>query len=184
MMTQTPEPEEQLVECLRARSSDAFAELYTRHKDALFDYCFHLLKDRARAEDAVHEAFMMAWKDIPSLKGTHSFRSWMFSIVRHHALNQIRGRKLFDELSDEVPMNDPDPLEVLITNERSTNFAELLDRMRPQFKELIVLKDFEDLTYAEIARITGLSLASVRVHLYRARKALAKVYTKHYGEKI
>lgn len=176
--------DEELVQSLRSGSREAFGELYSRHKGALLDYCCHLLKDNNRAEDAVHETFLMVWNDIHSLNSSHSFRSWIFSIARHRGLNHIRDRKPYEELTDDSCVDDTDPFEILVSNDRTARFAGLLEMMKPGYKELIVLKDYEGLSYTEIATVTGLSLASVRVHLYRARKALARVYSKNYGEKI
>jgi RNA polymerase sigma-70 factor, ECF subfamily len=172
-----------LVRSLRSGSSDAFGELYVRHKDALYDYCCRLLNDRVQAEDVVHESFLMLWKDAHTLDALDSFRSWLFGIARHKALNAIRDRKSFDELFDDSSIEEDDPYTIFVRNERSALLSELLEMIRPAFKDLVVLKDYEGFSYAEIAKITGLSIASVRVHLFRARKALAKAYVKKRGEK-
>jgi RNA polymerase sigma-70 factor (ECF subfamily) len=172
-----------LVRNLRSGSSDAFAELYLRHKDALYDYCSRLLKDGVRAEDVVQESFLMVWNDAHALNDLGSFRSWIFSIARHKALNSIRDRKIFDELHDDSSVEHDNPHAILVRNEQSALFSDLLDMIRPAYKDLIVLKDYEDFSYAEIAKVTGLSIASVRVHLFRARKALAKMYVQNVGGK-
>lgn len=182
MIRQTPSDTD-LVRNLRSGSRDAFEELYLRHKDALYDYCSRLLRDDARAEDVVHDLFLTIWNDAQTLKDPGSFRSWMFSIARHRALNAIRDRKSFDELSDDSLPGDDDPYSILVRNEQSDLISDLLEMIRPAYKDLIVLKDFENFSYADIANITGLSVASVRIHLFRARKALAKTYSKKHGEK-
>jgi RNA polymerase sigma-70 factor (ECF subfamily) len=182
MIRQTPSDTD-LVRSLRSGSRDAFEELYLRHKDALYDYCSRLLKDGVQAEDAVHESFLAVWKDAQTLNDPGSFRSWLFGIARHKALNSIRDRKSFDELFDDSLLVLDDPYSILVKNEQSALVGELLEMIRPAYKDLLVLRDFENFSYAEIARISGLSLASVRVHLFRARKALAKAYSKNHGEK-
>jgi RNA polymerase sigma-70 factor (ECF subfamily) len=182
-MTQQTLSDADLVRNLRSGSRDAFAELYMRHKDALYDYCCRLLKDEFQAEDVVHESFLMAWRDAHALDNLGSFRSWIFGIARHKALNSIRNRKSFDELFEDSLTDDDDPHTIFIRNEQSALLSDLLEMIRPAYRDLVVLKDFENFTYAEIANITGLSLASVRVHLFRARKALAKAYMTKHGEK-
>jgi RNA polymerase sigma-70 factor, ECF subfamily len=181
-MPPTTLTDEELVQKLRSQSRDAFGELYLRHKDALYDYCFHLLRNKGRAEDAVHEAFYMAWHDIHQLNHLRSFRAWIFSIARHHSFNDKRNQKPSDELSEEDLIDDDDPHSILVSNEQTAQFNDMLDSIRPAYKELIVLKEYEGLSYSEIANVIGLSLASVRVHLFRARRAFAKVYLRSYGE--
>jgi len=171
-----------LVRQLRSGSRDAFEELYLRHKDALYDYCSRLLRNSAQAEDVVHDSFLSLWNEASALNDPGAFRSWIFSIARHKALNTIRDRKSFDELTEETAQEDDDPLSVFMRTEQSALLSDLLDSIRPAFKDLIVLKDIENFSYAEISRITGLSLSSVRIHLFRARKALAKAYSKNHGE--
>ena len=172
-----------LVRNLRQGSNEAFAELYVRHKDALYDYCSRLLKDGVLSEDIVHDSFLELWKDAHTLDALGSFRSWIFSIARHKALNFIRDRKSFDELFDDSSIQDDDPYTILVRNERSAILIDLLEMIRPAYKDLVVLKDYENFSYAEIAKITEFSISSVRVHLFRARKALAKAYVKKHGEK-
>jgi RNA polymerase sigma-70 factor, ECF subfamily len=172
-----------LVRSLRSGSSDAFGALYLRHKDALYDYCSRMLKDGVLSEDIVHDSFLELWKDAHTLDALDSFRSWLFSVARHKALNFIRDRKPSDEIFADTLVENDDPLTIFIRHEQSALFSDLLEVIRPAYKELVVLKDYENFSYAEIAKITGLSIASVRVHLFRARKALAKSYVKQLGEK-
>ena len=107
----------------------------------------------------------------------------MFSIARHKALNSIRDHKSFDELSEDSARDNDDPHSIFVRSEQSALLNSLLETIRPAFKDLLVLKDIENFSYAEIARITGLSLPSVRIHLFRARKALAQAYPRNHGEK-
>jgi RNA polymerase sigma-70 factor (ECF subfamily) len=182
MIQQTPSDTD-LVRSLRSGSRDAFEELYLRHKDALYDYCSRLLRDDVQAEDVVHDSFLTVWRDASTLNDLGSFRSWMFSVARHKALNSNRDRKSFDELSEDSMRDDDDPHSIFVRREQAALLSELLEMIRPAYKDLVLLKDFENFTYAEIAKITGLSLPSVRIHLFRARKALAKAYSKKHGEK-
>lgn len=182
-MTQKILNEEQLVNELRLGSREALGEIYAHYRDSLFNYCSRLVKDNSRAEDLVHETFLKIWSTIQTLNHTSSFRSWVFSIARNQALLFLRDRKPFEKLSDEIPLTDDDALDLLISSEASAALGSLLDQLRPAYRELIVLRVYEELSYAEIAAVTGLSVSAIRVHLYRARKALAGIYTRRYGEK-
>ena len=174
--------EEQLVNELRLGNREAFGEIYAHYRDGLFNYCNSLVKDNSRADDLVHETFLKVWSTIQTLKHTSSFRSWIFSIARNQALLFLRDRKPFEKLSDEIPLTDDDALDLMISSEASAALGNLLDQLRPAYRELIALRVYEELSYVEIASVTGISVSAIRVHLYRARKALAGIYTRRYGE--
>ncbi len=175
--------EEQLVIELRLGNAKAFGLIYDRYKDSLCNYCASFVKDNGLAEDIVHEIFLKMWNNIQTLNEARSFRSWLFRIARNEALHFLRDRKQFEELSEEIREEDRSPLESLVNSEESVKVSGLLDHLRPAYRELMVLRIEGELSYADIASVTGLSPSSVKTHLFRARKALAKVYTELYGGK-
>ncbi|MBM4159943.1 MAG: RNA polymerase sigma factor [Ignavibacteria bacterium] len=182
-MSQSSLTERRLVEHLRLGSREAFGQIYVRYKGSLCNYCYWLVKEKDRAEDIVHETFLKVWNNIGTLDDSSSFRSWLFTIARNQALLFLRDRRPFEELTDESSSENDDPLHALISTELSDSISSLLNALSPAYRELIVLRVYEGLSYAEIASVTGLSLSAVRVHLYRARKALARLYNEQYGDK-
>ncbi len=176
--------DDELVRQLRSGSREALGELYERYKDTLYNYCYQMLKSTSNADDAVHDAFLKVWDKIQTLEKVNSFRAWLYAIVRYQVLNKLRDSKSFEDLTDDCSIEDDDPYRILVAHELSLDLEKSLDMIRPAFKELIVLRDFEGLSYTEIAQITGLSLASVRVHIFRATKALAKIYHEKFGDEL
>ncbi len=171
-----------LVERLRDGDRKAFGQIYALYRVSLYNYVHWLVKGRERVDDVVHETFVKVWNNIGSLNNSGSFGSWLFAIARNEALADLRDRKSFQELTDESSIESDGPLVDLINSEQSGQMKELLDALRPAYRELIVLRVYEGLSYAELAHVTGLSLPAVRVHLFRARKALAKLYVEHFGD--
>ncbi|MDP2884808.1 MAG: RNA polymerase sigma factor [Ignavibacteria bacterium] len=182
-MNQSSVTEIELVERLREGSREALGQIYVLYRDSLYNYCHWLVKEDGRVDDVVHETFMKVWNNIGSLNNSDSFRSWLFKIARNQALLDLRNRKPFEELTDESSIESDGPLVALINTEKSDQIKGLLDALRPAYRELIVLRVYEGLSYAELACVTGLSLSAVRVHLFRARKALAKLYDEHFGDR-
>jgi len=182
-MTPSDLNEEQLVIELRLGSTRAFGLIYERYKDSLCNYCSSLVKNNDVAEDIVHEIFLKMWNNIQTLNEVRSFRTWLFSIARNQALLFLRDRKPFEELSEGLPREEESPLDLLVNEEQSAMMGSLLNRLRPAYRELMLLRIEGELSYADIAAVTGMSQSAVRTHLYRARKALAKVYAELYGGK-
>ena len=182
-MSQSSVTERRLVEHLRLGSREAFGQMYVQYKDSLCNYCYWLVKEKDRADDIVHDTFLKVWNNIGTLNDSGSFRSWLFTIARNQALLYLRDRKPFEELTDESSSESNDPLHVLISTELAGSVSSFLSALRPAYRELIVLRVYEELSYEEIAGVTGLSVSAVRVHLFRARKALARLYNQRYGDK-
>lgn len=175
--------EEQLVNEFRRGNSSAFGIIYEHYKNNLCNYCYSVVKDKDVAEDIVHDVFLRIWDDIQTLNDPLSFRSWIFTIARHRALNYLRDRKPLDELSEALQDNEGSVLDSLVNQEQSSLMDGMLNQLRPAYRELLLLRIEGNLSYAEISAITGLSQSSVRIHLYRARKALTKIYVELSGGK-
>jgi RNA polymerase sigma-70 factor (ECF subfamily) len=180
MSTSTSHPKE-LIDQLRLGDRRAFTDVYEQYKDGLFHYCCSMLKDRQAAEDVVHDVFINIWTKKHTLMDASAFRSWVFSIARHRALAFLRDRKPFEELSEDLSQDDDSPLELAINQEKTEMLDGLLCRLRPAYRELILLRIEGEFSYEEIAGMIGKSQAAVRTHLFRARKALAKVHGEIYG---
>jgi len=80
----------------------AFAEIYDRYADRLYDYCVGMIGDRDAAADCVHDAFCVAATDLGALREPDKLRPWLYSITRHHAMRRLRHRYR-EEVSDAVP---------------------------------------------------------------------------------
>lgn len=173
--------EVELVNELRRGERKAFAALYEHYKDSVFNYCASLVKNNEAAEDVVHDVFLSIWTKKHTLVHARSFRSWVFSIARNRALESLRDRRHAEGLSEDLSLEEDSPLELVLNRERSMMVDGLLDHLRPAYRELILLRIEGECSYAEIADITGRSQAAIRTHLFRARKALAKVYAELYG---
>ncbi|MFF4392186.1 RNA polymerase sigma factor [Streptomyces sp. NPDC001552] len=162
---------------VRAREDDddAFAILVHRHSSHLLALAQHLLGNRADAEDALQEAFLSAWRQLPEFRHGASFGTWMYRIVTNRCLNVLRRPRAvpLDTLA-EPPAADPrsSPPRVAETDAATTALVEALMELRPELRACWVLRELHGLHYDEIAHVLGASEQTVRGRLSRARRAL------------
>jgi RNA polymerase sigma-70 factor (ECF subfamily) len=165
--------DQELVAQAMSGSREAFAEIYTRHKDGVYNYCLRFVKDKDSAKDIVQETFLRMRHSLDSLRDGMALRVWLLSIARNYALNSIRRTQLSDQLVDEPASDDDTPYEVVLREEQVQTVKSLIESLVPALREVIVLREYEDLSYRDIAQVMGISEANVKVRIYRARKAIA-----------
>ena len=160
-----------------------FEEIFSAHLDAAYDFARWLTRDERNAEDVVQEACLRAFKSLDGFHGGNG-RAWLFTIVRNTYYTWLKKRRVetlsvpFDEetmdgagLADlESPGQPVDALLQQRDARRLVNSA--LEQLPEEFREVIVLRELEDLSYKEIAAIAGIPLGTVMSRLARARKLL------------
>jgi len=109
-----------------------------------------------------------------SLSNPSSLRSWLYTIARNEAMSILRRRNHVRELSDDdenIFIAEHEPLRLEVT-ERTALVSSAMDRLLPQYKEVLLLREFEMMCYEEIASVTGATVSSVKSRLFKARRAL------------
>lgn len=174
--------EEALV--IRARRGDrqAFAELVGEHHARLVAAARALVGDADAAQDISQEAFIEAYRSLPRLEHPRRFRPWLFSILRHRALNYLRSAGKSDRL---VPLDEASdrPAEAAGT-EPSEPFETIrgkLDSLSVRHREILAAKYLEGLSYGEIAQSFGLSVNAARVRCHRAKEKLRELLGQDEG---
>jgi RNA polymerase sigma-70 factor (ECF subfamily) len=155
---------------------DAYAELVDRHGRLAYRVALRLLGNHHDAEDVAQEALVTAWQQLPRFKGTSSFTTWLYQIVTRKALNRItrtRVTQSLDLLGDVGDAGD-EPGRRVERDMTVDAVADAVTALPPPQRIAIVLRHFEGLSNAEIARITGSSVPAVRSHLYRGRRTLSQ----------
>lgn len=154
-------------------AGDRFRRLILPHLDAAYGYARYLTRDAAAAEDVVQEAFLRALRAIDSCRDNE--KSWLLTIVRncHHDLARKNGRyRSADEIEAE-PVDDETPLTQL---ERASDIEQVrgtIEALPEPFREAIVLRELEEMSYREIAAVSGAPIGTVMSRLARGRQMLA-----------
>jgi RNA polymerase sigma-70 factor (ECF subfamily) len=166
--------DEQLVESLRRGGADAFEELYHRYKRHIYTFCLKLTGDRFLAEDATHDAFLKMYHNVETLSDTSVFRSWLFTIARNEVFKMLRKHQRNGTADADSVWTNETPLSFTQASETRAIVAGCIDALKPEYKEVLLLREYEQRSYEEIAEITGDSESSVKSRLFKARKALAE----------
>jgi RNA polymerase sigma-70 factor, ECF subfamily len=177
-----------LIARLRQRDERAFSEVVRLHGDKVFNLVLRMVGTRAEAEDIAQEVFVTLFKSIDSFRGESKFTTWLLRIAANHSKNRIKylARRSTDkngldgaseaQLADQgkAPMqahiDAPDAL--LEAAEMETLMQQAIATLDEEHRLLVVLRDIEELSYDEIAEITGLPEGTVKSRLHRARVAL------------
>jgi RNA polymerase sigma factor (sigma-70 family) len=173
-----------------------FREVVLRHADAAYNLALRLSRREDVAEDIVHDAYVRALAAFPSLRGDDG-RSWILTIVRNRFYDWIREQRLRSTMPLARPANNEDdgetdwdppdleqdsPEQALAKKGEAGALRALIDGLPARWREVLILREMEELSYREIAAITNSPIGSVMSRLARARSALAAAWRKREAE--
>ena len=183
--------EQALVEALRRGREEAYEELIQRYQHSVYNLVCRLVGPTDDPADVVQEVFLKIFRKIGSFRGESSLKTWIYRIAVNEAHNQQRwfsrhrkrevemdgagdeesgGRKYSDTLRDP----GRSPYELVLHGETMVLIEQALARIKPVFRDAVVLRDIEGLTYEEIAEVLQVSLGTVKSRILRGREALRK----------
>ena len=164
---------------------NAFGELVNRHQSLVINFCYKMLGNREDAEDIAQETFLRAFAAIGRFQPRAKFSTWLLTIAKNLTLNFIRNERRrirgvdavgsSDEavpVIDLAPSGNPGPDRVALQNERARYVRRALKELSDTHRTIIVLRDFEGMTYEEIAKVMGCRRGTVKSRLSRAREQL------------
>ncbi|MCL5097196.1 MAG: RNA polymerase sigma factor [Candidatus Omnitrophica bacterium] len=168
-----------LAEAVPVRLEPAeFADLYSAHCSFVYYLALRLLGDAAQAEDAAHEVFLKAYRHLDQFRFKAKVRTWLYRITINHCRSWLRKWEHQHVLTAPEPIAletaaspADSPLRVLEIKELGQCIQKTLDALSPEYRLLLLLAADEQLSYAEIAELTGQSVDAVRGKLHRARRA-------------
>jgi RNA polymerase sigma-70 factor, ECF subfamily len=163
----------------KAERDALFVDLYNEFHQPIFGYLFRLLRDRERAEDAVQEAFVKAYRALPRLDGDANYRAWLYRIATNTAYDRLRRQRLLSWLPLLDDGDDPalhyDHIDGCDT---SIQVQEALNRLPVRYRAPLLLYGVYGLSTAEIARVLGITRSGVKMRLARARRMFIEVHGK------
>jgi RNA polymerase sigma-70 factor, ECF subfamily len=178
--------DEELAAAAAGGSEEAFRALVERFERPVHALLLRIVRRADVAEELAQDAFVKAWRALGRFDPTRKFSSWLFKIAHNTALDALR-RRGEETLSLDAPVGgsetppelpaDPraeDALERLTSREAARALERAIAELRPAYREILLLRFAEELSYDEIAEITGAPLGTVKVHLFRARRELAR----------
>ena len=165
-----------------AVDTDRFRRQVLPHLDGAYSFARYLCRDASAAEDIVQEAFLRAYRGFGGLRGEDA-RAWLFSIVRNCVFSWSQSDRARSALFTAVP-DEPEPPAQnaetpetpetqLIRSAEITTVRQAIDALPEPFRETLVLRELEELSYRDIAAVTGAPIGTVMSRLARARGMLA-----------
>jgi RNA polymerase sigma-70 factor (ECF subfamily) len=195
------ESEAQFVARLVARDETAFNQLVTSYERRVFALVFRMLGRRDEAEDLAQEVFVQVFKAIDQFRGESKLSTWIYRI----AVNLCKNRTLYlsrrhageqedvDEIGERVPFSQAKgvsvgdvsrPDELVEGMQLEVVVKRAIAQIEPDFREVLILRDVEDMSYEEIAAVTNLPDGTVKSRIHRARAQLRALVEKAMGEKL
>lgn len=165
----------ELATAFRDGDERAFAALFERFRRPLYVFALRMLGDADAARDLVQDVFVRVWERRAQLDRPESFRSWLFAVARNRCLSLLRrdrGQVALDDAPDEAlaiaaAVDGPERDQDLALLRRA------LAGLKVEYREVLVLREYQELSYAEIAQVTESTESAVKSRLFKARRALA-----------
>ncbi len=165
----------ELVALTRTGDANAFGTLVSRYYDACWRFAFHMLGERADADDVVQDSFLRAYLAIGRYDERDQFRGWLFRILTNQCRNFItsRGRRTRRFVQDEVAIESaPAPQTGFQLGVEDAALARALAQLDPSQREALLLKYAEGLEYAEMSRMTGVGESALKMRVKRGSERL------------
>jgi len=184
-----------LVKLARRGDLKAFEELVARHRDKIYARAVSMVRNEDDAIDLSQEAWVKGWQRLKQFQGESSFATWMTRIVINLCLDQLRRQKRhrvesIQEMDDEsggaerqMPVVTVNPTERLERSELRNVIDAALGKLSAEHRTVLVLHEFEEMEYKEIAKTVGCSIGTVMSRLFYARRKMAALLAELKKEK-
>lgn len=175
-------PDDSLIDAAAGGDAAAFGQLVQRYQDRLLTSLTRFTGSREQAEDIAQEAFVQAYRKLDQFRRDASFYTWLHRIAHNRAMSA--GRKKRERVSIESlraaaggaevaePQTDQLPEAAMIADEQIALVHRALATLAEDYRKILVLREFDNMDYQQIAEVTGIAIGTVRSRLFRARMQL------------
>lgn len=181
----------QLIREIKDGNIELYSELMRRYQRKILAFIYHMLKGanlELLAEDLCSETFYKAYRSLHSFREVDaSFSTWLYTIARNTVLSELRKQKAIHVPIDEAgytPTAPPDavPEQRLLQNERMSLVREAINNLPEKQRSALILREYDQLEYQEIANILGQTVSSVKSLLFRARTSVKAQLEPYFGQ--
>ena len=156
----------------------SFGQLMHRYAGAVYNLTYRMLGSAEDAEDASQEIFLRAYTRLASFDRQRRFSTWLLSIGSNYCIDRLRRRRFswltLDDAAFALPSKERSPERIALDHEQQAIVQLALQQLPENYRMVTVLRYWSDLSYEEIAKVTGLPESTIKTRLHRARHMLAK----------
>lgn len=185
----------QLIRSFQAGSEKALEELVRRYQRQVANIIYLTLGDRSEVEDLTQEAFLRVYRSLERFEFDSSFYSWLYRIVVNLCIDELRRRKIKRTFSldfftenrherEQGTTTTKDGVDELLGKEKRETILRALDRISAEHRTVLVLREYNDLSYGEIAKILRITPQAVKSRIFRARAELRELLKEYFKERI
>lgn len=176
--------DEELVRAILEGDEDSFRELVGRYQSRVVNYLNRMLRNQEEAQELAQEVFVRVYRALDRFDPKYRFSTWLFRVAQNAAIDRIRKRRLVmvslhrpetgqsDGGEWEFPSEGPTPYGELRNVERGSAIRRAVAGLKGEYRELIELRHFGELSYEEIAELKDMPLGTVKNKLFRGRQML------------
>ena len=173
---------------------ELYVEIVNRYQGRLVNFLNRLLRNLEAAHDVAQDVFLKVYKALDRYDPKYKFSTWIFRVAHNQAIDEIRKRRIKwvslqrrDSSDDsqyewEIPDHDASPYRDLRNRERGSAIYDAIDGLPEDYRELVVLRHYGELSYDEIAQLKEMPLGTVKNKLFRGRQMLKEQLTEYLGE--
>lgn len=180
-----PSSDEELVAAFKAGDVQAFDALFTRYRQPIFGYLYRSVGDAAVAEELAQEVFLKVFQHLRRTSNHLRVHAWMYRIATTTCIDALRTATRRPVLSqDDATLaaapapTSADPVERQLQREQHREVRRALNALPTSYLQVLVLRQFEGLSYAESAEVMGISVEAVTSLIHRARQAFRATYSR------
>ncbi len=161
-----------LVEQARDGDDAAFTELVDLDGDLCYAIAFRILRDAERAQDAVQQAFLLAWRELPRLRDPERFGPWLHRLLVNACYEELRRHRRWSTHIRILPVDGPGGSDPTVSVDDRDALDRAFERLTPQHRAVFVLHHHAGLSLAEVADVVGVPIGTVKSRLHYATRTL------------
>lgn len=181
------DPDSELVRLAKEGSKADFGKLVNHYYEMVYAVTYGVVRNHEAARDVAQEVFIKAYRDIGNFAGQSKFKTWLYRISFNAAIDHTRQRKYAESLdatdaSDDedrpalvIPDKSAGPREITGRQELRKKLEEAIEQLSPDHRAVLVLREWEEMSYEEVAETLGLQIGTVMSRIFYARKKLAEI---------
>jgi RNA polymerase sigma-70 factor (ECF subfamily) len=183
MTSQDAEADNSIVDRYLAGDMTAFDELMIRYERQIYRVCYRFVNNRDDAMDLAQEVFIKAFEHLPNFRRESSMKTWLYRIAMNHCINHVKkNAREFVQITENVGSTRASVHSEMEEREKREQFRLLVKRLPPKQKAILEMRIHEQLSYEEIATMSGRSISTIKASVFFALEKLRKLVKEPTGK--